>query len=570
MKNTIILYFKVIKICPVLIGFTYIINIFIYVLIPINLYAYKELLNCITSKNFTIAIFTILILVFTSILSQVFSLINSIIGEKLQLKISENFLESIFNYCGNNDLHQLDKQENIIDIQRSLNVVESSLSVITIEISSFIGQIISIILLSIMISKYSIMGLVILILMSFLQNLFSKKNVNDSIKLKKQLEPHRLKEKYFSNIYKDKNAAKEIRQSLNFDWIEEKRLEIFDLLVKISLKYSKKWMSINLLWASIMFVLEAIYLILVYIVFKISIISLDTLLYMFQAQQTYIASCSKLVATAINILGFKLEIETYIKIYNTKPKTIEALKNNFDIYDNDKFIEINNMTYKYDNKDVLKNINLTIYKKEKLLIVGENGSGKSTLAKIILGFLHPNKGTIINRSKCCSAVFQDYPKFNLSIRDNISLGYSDSKKDDANIMKLLYNLQIEDLLSNHSRDLDTLIGSEYYINGVDISNGENQKLAFARAMFRQYDFLVLDEATSSLDPNAEIKQYEILTSELKNTTTVIISHRVGVAKFVDKIIYMESGQIKEYGTHKELMQQRGKYYSLYSKQSALY
>lgn len=227
--------------------------------------------------------------------------------------------------------------------------------------------------------------------------------------------------------------------------------------------------------------------------------------------------------------------------------------NNKSISKNGK-IKLNNISFKYPNTDKysLKNINLEINKGEIVAIVGENGSGKSTLAKIILDLYLSDSGEFEDFLKIeeKSALFQNFCKYPISIEKNITFDNT-SKKD---YIKLLTNLKMDSKFDNN------LENDLYY---TFLSGGEWQKIAIARTWYKDAELIVLDEPTSSIDPIFEKEIYKLFQKILYKKTGVIITHKLGCIKFVDKIIVMDKGKIESIGTHSELLKKSTIYRKLW-------
>ncbi|GIN71347.1 HlyB/MsbA family ABC transporter [Bacillus sp. J14TS2] len=238
-------------------------------------------------------------------------------------------------------------------------------------------------------------------------------------------------------------------------------------------------------------------------------------------------------------------------------------------------------SYPGSSKPVLQNIHLHIPVGQKVAIVGENGAGKSTLALLLLGLYKPTKGRIlvdgmdlndihpVTWRKKGAAVFQNFVKYQLSAQENIVFG---DIAHFADIDKLRYSAQqsgIDEVLTQLPYSYQTLLGREYE-NSKDLSGGEWQKVAIARAYFKDADILVLDEPTASLDAQSEYEVYKQFSRVAGGKTTMLISHRLGSAKLADNIIYLQAGKLVETGTHEELIAREGPYAYLYREQAEWY
>lgn len=246
-------------------------------------------------------------------------------------------------------------------------------------------------------------------------------------------------------------------------------------------------------------------------------------------------------------------------------------------------IKFENVSFKYIGSErvVLKNINFEIKPGEKVVLVGENGSGKTTLVKCLMGLYSVSEGSILIDSvnitdidkvelrKSITTIFQDYMRYSFSIKDNIGFGNIEKINNKSEIINVSKKSGVDDFVKYLDEEYETYLGRNLY-EGVDLSGGQWQKIALARALFGDGQIIILDEPTSALDPIAErevFKQFEELT---KDKTAIFISHRLSVAKSADKILVMKDGQIIEIGNHEQLMDIKGEYYKMFKAQSHSY
>ena len=242
-------------------------------------------------------------------------------------------------------------------------------------------------------------------------------------------------------------------------------------------------------------------------------------------------------------------------------------------------IKVDHVSFRYPNKDyVIKDVSLEVKPKEKVAIIGENGSGKTTLTKLMLGLYACEQGMIkygnqnidqINKDflyNNIAIVNQDFVKYCLTVRQNITLSEKFNHAEDERLMAIIKHLKLQDILGEEG--LDTMLGSEF--GGRELSQGQWQKLAIARAIYRDVEILFLDEPTSALDPMIENEILQNFLELVKDKTAIIVSHRVGLCRSVDKVVVMKDGNICEIGSHDELMAKKGEYFNLYSTQSQWY
>ena len=209
-------------------------------------------------------------------------------------------------------------------------------------------------------------------------------------------------------------------------------------------------------------------------------------------------------------------------------------------------------------------------------LVGKNGSGKSTIIKLILKLYKADTGEIligniniddISRSQLqdlFSVVFQDFSKYEITVRENVALSDINKIDDDMKIRNCLESFKLSKL-----DNLDQNLG-KIREDGIDLSFGQWQKLALARAIFKQAPFTIFDEPTSSLDPISENKMYENLHILSSTHGSIFVSHRLASCKMCDEIILIDDGKVKEYGSHKDLIYQNGLYKKMYEEQSSWY
>lgn len=246
-------------------------------------------------------------------------------------------------------------------------------------------------------------------------------------------------------------------------------------------------------------------------------------------------------------------------------------------------VEFRNVSYSYymQEGETLKNLSFKIKKGERIALVGDNGAGKTTLVKLLCGFYHPTSGEIlingvniekIKRSslqKLIAPVFQDTMHYAISILENISMKEKDTTSLET-IKGALKLVDLEDRINNLPNGLDTIITRDLDDNGIELSGGESQKLAIARAIYKNAPMIVLDEPTSALDALAEYNLYNNFNKIIKHHSAIFISHRLSSTRFCDRIFYLNDGMLKEVGTHKQLMSYESEYKKLFDMQAEYY
>lgn len=245
-------------------------------------------------------------------------------------------------------------------------------------------------------------------------------------------------------------------------------------------------------------------------------------------------------------------------------------------------IVFENASFRYPGQEnwTLKNINIKIGPGEKIALVGENGAGKTTFIKLLCRFYDADKGRVLldgisikeinldSWYKKLGVLFQQYSNYDLPVKEQISLGSSEEL--DINKVKIAAkNSGAEDFIEKWDMGYDQMVGKQY-TDGMEPSVGQRQKLALARVFYRDPQVWVLDEPTSSIDPEAEEKIFEKLEQLPKDRTVFLVSHRFSTVRHADRILVFKDGEIVEQGTHKELLKLKGLYEHLFSLQAKGY
>jgi ATP-binding cassette, subfamily B, bacterial len=257
------------------------------------------------------------------------------------------------------------------------------------------------------------------------------------------------------------------------------------------------------------------------------------------------------------------------------PKSVPRLNYNGIVFDQVSF------QYPGDKRKALEKISLTIRPGKHIALVGENGAGKTTLIKLLCRLYDPTDGKItlegVDLRLCritelrgqISVIFQDFAPYHLTARENIWLGNIDQPPDDNAITSAARQAGVDQVISGLTNGYETILG-KWFEGGEELSTGEWQKLALARAFLRDAQIIVLDEPTSAMDPKAEYEVFKKFHEITRGRTAILISHRLSTVKMADHIYVMENGKIVESGTHDELVYHGARYADLFETQAQYY
>ncbi len=246
-------------------------------------------------------------------------------------------------------------------------------------------------------------------------------------------------------------------------------------------------------------------------------------------------------------------------------------------------LKMENVSFSYfgQEKEVLQDINLSIGKKEKIVLVGENGAGKTTLVKLLMRLYDPTSGLVtLNGTdvkdyavgeyrSLFGTVFQDFRIFSLTVAENVLMRRM-KEEDRETVETALENSGVYDKVMTLPNGIDTMLTREFDPDGAVLSGGEQQKIAIARVFAKDCEIAILDEPSSALDPIAEYQMYESMLKACENKAVVFISHRLSSAVLADRIYMLEQGRIVESGSHEELMKKNGKYAEMFRFQAGNY
>lgn len=492
--------------------------------------------------------------------------LQQILQDAIQKRVLDKEYSKIYYAVGNMEITELDNVSCLLDIQQAKYAIENKVVESFICMCDMVGIVLNLLAIAGSLIQIQFQFLLCFVFMAVLQAIYIYYNSIDKSKLEKNLNLLYRTHKYYLDLFINKEMNMEIRSYKLYKWFEKKRDKVYEDIREKQLKQIKRWIGINGIVALLMYACEfAIYLFAV-LQYGNKGITIDQIVFVLESNIVFIGCLIQFLDDSGNIVVNNVYLESFNKIKNIRRKKDQLLPSTHV----GKAVQLQNVDYSYENKkEVLKNINIEIKKGEKIALLGENGSGKSTLVKIMVGLLEPDSGSICINGRQ-SIVFQDFAKFKFTMKENVFFGDLEEKDNEEKMIDSLGIVGIGKILENLPNGLQTELSKEFSSEGVELSGGEWQKLAISRGVFRNAEVIVLDEPTAALDPIAEEKQLEALDSIFKDKSVIIVSHRVGIAKKVDRILFLKDGKIIEDGSFEKLMENKRDFFEFYKMQSKWY
>lgn len=551
----------------------------------INVYGLKIIIDSVeTGKQFT-EILKILILFFILMsLSFVFSswykkYYSPVEEKRIRGRLRENF----YSIASNIDLKHYDDKDFYNKYVKALSEMDRRILSIIDNICNLVASVsclITVVVLAasmdVLVIVFSITSVALNILLSiFTQNIGYHEN-NESTMPERKIQ-------YVNNIFFQRQYAKEIRLFSLKGNLKKIFSDSNDNSIAITRKYVGKNMMLNLFSGLVntSFIIGTLF----YLAFRATygFISIGDFAALLTASQSFNGQLESLFGVIPRIrenslyIGYLREFSNYQSIIEKKTDGVSMP------YGKPPKIEIHNISFGYPNSDnkVINSVDLTVNSGEIVAIVGENGVGKSTILKLLLRLYDVDDGSIkydnipiteydIKSLRAnIGVVFQDFQHYSMTIRDNLRCS-NESDISDEDIYETLQIVGMEKRIRELPHGLDTTISKEFDSEGVEFSGGEYQKLALARAMIFKQGLVVFDEPSSALDPNSEKNFVNSLRNLCKDRTALLVSHRLAISRFADKIAVVEAGRIVEYGSHDELIKLSGKYAEMFNNQAEDY
>lgn len=568
-------YIPILIISSILKAFTPFINI------VMPKYIIDELLGKQRIKVFVILVAsTVIINGILSIINRYFETIKKIkyveINNGFDLLIGEKIMDMDFEKIEDPEILNL-KEKALFPIHNQgviYSMIECIVNVLT--------QLITMLGLIAIISTLNVIVLFLIGAVVIINLILFKKSQNVEFKFNNELIPLNRKWGYYSGLSFDFSSGKDLRLYNITPLIMNKIRTFTSESVSIFSKLFTLIGKINgLSDINVQIQLLLVYSYMTYKVLKKAIGIGDFTMYI-NAANNFGTSMSSFINSFVQFRQECKYLEPFFELEGIKSskvtngKTLSNIKNCT--------IKFKNVSFKYPRSSnyTLKNVSITIKSGEKLSIVGLNGAGKTTFIKLLTRLYNPTEGEIflngINIKEynyeeymnLLSVVFQDFKLMAFSVKENIAL-YDYEKTSDDEIFKILDETGMKNDISKLPKNIYTPIYKTFEKEGIEFSGGQAQKLAIARALYKNAPIVILDEPTAALDPYAENEIYTSFNNLIGDKTAIYISHRLSSCRFCDKIAVFDNGQIIQYGTHEELLKAKGKQYEkMYMAQAQYY
>lgn len=503
---------------------------------------------------------------------------------KANLKLHEKMQAELYEKACQLDLASYDNTEFYNEFIWAIRESDTRAVKILNDVCSFCSCVITLVGMGAVFAAIDWMAALVVLISSVL-GFFVRTKANQIRYAKaKEMNPITRKLDYFTRVFYQGEYAKELRMGGMGTLLQEDYEQTAEQKIACAKKYMPKLIGISLASELITSVL-----------FNVGILGYLMWRYLTDSGFTLgdfsvgISATWKLFMRVNQLIGFLAQFQEH-SIYAEKFRTFVTMQpqilNGTEKADTFESLELRHVSFAYpfpekNQKQVLSDVSFTVRKGERIAIVGYNGAGKTTLTKLLMRLYDVTDGTIFYNGKDIrnydissyraqiGSVFQDYKIFAATIGENVMGGtYTDAQK--AAVESALAAAGFSEKYRTLPKKADTELTREFDTHGVNLSGGEGQKIAIARAFAKNCDILILDEPSSALDPIAEYELNQTIEAAAKDRTVIFISHRLSTTRMADRIYLFDGGKITEQGSHEEMMEKNGTYAKMFRVQAKKY
>lgn len=531
-------------------------------------------------RRFQILLFYVGVLLLSPLLRQ---FINIIIERKLTniTMVLRNSIEKDFYiHLSHVDFEYRESPEIEMKGGRAKDTLQSSIIIVT-QLFGFLSAILSMIMILSVVSTLNPLIILMIVVIMYVNSIVTKYVNVKQYSLK--LESDRLSRYLlvFSNPLEQYLYAKEMKLFHLTDYMIDKKIKTAEEDNKVKIKNDMYRNTANIFYTCTSLIQQVV--LYAYLIYNVLFrgLAVGTMSIYLTASAQFSGALNKIFNSYLTMANNSPRVQELIEYLELPLKETHS-GSIVPIFDKDSVLEFQDVSFKYPGQDryVLKHLNLTIYGKEKLCIVGVNGSGKSTFIKLLTRLYSPTEGKILlngvdvteydfqKYQRLFAPVFQNFQMFSgLTIRENIILANSNNEKK---LDEVCIQSGVLRLVNKLPKGYDTYIDKWVDEEGINPSGGEEQRIAIARACYHGGEIFLLDEPTAALDPMAEYEIYTQFNKMITDKCAVLITHRLSAVQLADKVAVFDNGSVVEYGTHKELYEKGGIYTEMFDKQAQFY
>ena len=547
------------------------------ILVAANTWVISVFLNCVYTENFQTGMLYLGIIWGVFIISEVSNSIFYSCMVKIDSKVGMELSMELGEKGARLSLVQYEDAEINNRLKRARDCIQQGrFSDLSLSVFNIFGEVLKVTSTLIVLAAFSPLLAVVSLLSVIPYFIVRAIRGKEFYELKKYQAASERKRDYLYHLFGDKRAVKELRILGIEAYIEQKLYKTRDKMNRELWEFKKRDIGSFFLCDMLCksgYVLSIVIAILLLLNNRLEFGVLAAALVAFTSFQ--MAAKYFLIS-----LGRIPECAAFVKDYYDFIDIGEETRGEEKFNQNFEKIAVKHVDFSYPNakRSAISDVSFHIKRKESIAIVGNNGSGKTTLVKLLTGLYKAQKGEIFYGEQNInslnpkefyeniSIVSQDFIKYEMSLRENVGISDWKRMEDTEKIRQLLKKMELPEFFDEDS--LAQPLGSEF--GGRELSIGQWQKLAIARGMFKKSSMIVLDEPTAALDPIMESNILKMFLQIAKEKTAIIVSHRIGICREVDKIIVMKNGGVAEIGNHKELLEKKGEYYQLYKMQQKWY